>query len=104
MAAIVALYPFLTQAMARMNSEKVNLDGTPLSTTITVEGVKSREQIEQQAQSGGAGLGGMLARRVMKRNDNPRSTIFTAISDTQEIATTVAASDLQIPADYKEKE
>jgi hypothetical protein len=103
MAAIMALYPTLKQAMERMNKEKVNLEGTPLATTLTVEGVKSKEQMEQQDQSGGGGLGGMLARKVMKRNDNPRATIFTAITETQEVATTIAASDLQIPDGFKEK-
>lgn len=103
MAAIMALYPTLMQAMERMNKEKVNLEGTALATTLTVEGVKSKEQMEQQGQSSGGGLGGMLARKVMKRNDNPRATIFTSITETQEVATTVPASDLQIPDGFKEK-
>ena len=103
MAAIMAIYPTLKQAMDRMNKEKVDLEGTPLATTLTVEGVKSKEQMEQQDQSGGGGLGGMLARKVMKRNDNPRATILTSIIETQEVATTVAASDLQIPDGFKEK-
>lgn len=103
MAAIMALYPMMKQAMERMNQEKVSMEGTPLATTLTVEGVKSKEQMEQQSQGGGGGLGGMLARRMMKRNDNPRSTIFTAISETQEVATTVAPSDLEVPAGFKEK-
>jgi hypothetical protein len=104
MAAIMALYPTMKAAMDRMNKEKVSLEGTPLATTLTVEGVKSKEQMEQQGQSSGGGLGGMLARKVMKRNDNPRGTIFTSISETQEVATTVPASDLQIPDGFKEKE
>ena len=103
MAAIMALYPTLMQAMERMNKEKVNLEGTALATTLTVEGVKNKEQMEQQGQSSGGGLGGMLARKVMKRNDNPRATIFTSITETQEVATTVPASDLQIPDGFKEK-
>ena len=37
----------------------------------------------------------------MTRNDNPRTTILTAISETRDVATTVAASDVQIPADFK---
>jgi hypothetical protein len=104
MAAIMALYPMMKGAMDRLNREKVNLAGTPLATTLIVEGVKSKEQMEQQAESGGGGLGGMLARRVMKRNDNPRGTLFTAITETQEVAATVAASDLQIPDGFKEKQ
>lgn len=103
MAAMMALYPMLKGAMDRMNQEQVNVDGTPLATTMTVEGVKGQEQMAQQSGGGGSGLGGMLARRMMKRSDNPRSTIFTAISETQDVATTVAASDVQIPAEFKLK-
>lgn len=103
MAAIMALYPMMKQAVDRMNQEKLSMAGTPLATTLTVEGVKSKEQMAQPSESGGGGLGGMLARRVMKRNDNPRSTIFTAITETQDVATTVAPADLEIPAGFKEK-
>lgn len=103
MAAMLALYPMLKGAMDRMNQEQVTLDGTPLATTMTVEGVKSTAQMEQQSGGGGGGLGGRLARRMMKRNDNPRSTILTAITETQDVATTVAPSDVEIPADFKLK-
>ena len=59
-------------------------------------GCKSKEQMAQQAEreqvGGGGGLGGMLARKMAKKDDEdkPRATIFTAISETQEVATTVA--------------
>ena len=103
MAAMLALYPMIEQAMERMNQENVKLEGTPLATTLTFDGVKSKQQMEQQPESGGGGLGGMLARRMMKRDDKPRATIFTAISETLEVATTVAPADLEIPAGFKEK-
>lgn len=104
MAAMMALYPMIKQAMDRMAKENVKLEGTPLATTMTFEAVKSKEQMEQQAQGGGgAGLGGMLARRVMKRDDKPRATILTANTETLEVATTVAPADVQIPAGFKEK-
>lgn len=104
MAAMMALYPLLQNAMDRMNQEQVNVRGTTLASTMTVEGVKSQAEMEQQREgSGGGGLGGMLARRVMKRNDNPRSTIFTAITETEDIATTVADADVAIPDGFKLK-
>jgi hypothetical protein len=104
MAAMMALYPMIKQAMDRMAKENVKLEGTPLATTMTFDAVKSKEQMEQQAQSeGGGGLGGMLARRMMKRDDKPRATIFTANTETLEVATTVAPADVQIPAGFKEK-
>jgi hypothetical protein len=104
MAAMLALYPMVKQAMDRMNAEHVRLEGTPLATTLTFEAVKSKEQMEQQqGQSGSGGLSGMLARRMMKKDEKPRATIFTAINETLEVATTVAPADLQIPADFKQK-
>ena len=55
---------------------------------MTFEGVKSKAQIEADSKSAsGSGLSGMLARRVMKKNDSPRAAIMTIISETLEIAT-----------------
>ena len=104
MAAVMAMYPMVKQAMDRLSQEKVNLKGTPLATTTTFEGVKSRAQIEEQKQnSGGGGLSGMLARRIAKKNDSPRATILTLNTETLEIATAVGPADLEIPADFKLK-
>jgi hypothetical protein len=88
-----------------MSKENVNLKGTPLATTMTFEGVKSKEQLEQESQSdGGGGLGGMLARRVMKKDTKPRATFMTVTSETLEVATTVAPADIEIPAGFKQKD
>jgi len=108
MAAVMVMYPMVKQAMERMNQEKVKMEGTPLATTMTFEGVKSKAQMEQQSknnESGGSGIGGMLARRMMKKNDDvkPRTTIFTINSETLEVATSVAATDTDIPAGFKLK-
>jgi len=104
MAAVMAMYPMVKQAMDRLSQEKVNLKGTPLATTTTFEGVKSKAQIEEQKQnSGGGGLSGMLARRIAKKNDSPRATILTLNTETLEIATAVGPADLEIPADFKLK-
>jgi hypothetical protein len=104
MAAAIAMYPMIKQAMDRLNREKVNLKGTPLATTMTFEGVKSKAQVEEQKNSGsGGGLSGMLARRMAKKSDSPRATIFTMNSETLEVSTTVGAADLEIPAGFKLK-
>jgi len=105
MATVMAMYPMIKQAMDRLNQEKVNLKGTALATTTTFEGVKSKAQIEEQSKSSGSGgLGGMLARRVMKKNDSPRATIFTFSSETLEIASAVGAGDVEVPAGFKLKD
>jgi hypothetical protein len=104
MAAVMAMYPMLKRAMERLKAEGTKLEGTPLATTTVFEAVKNKEQMAQQSeQSSGGGLGGMLQRRMMKRDDKPRSTVFTLNHETLEITSTVAAEDLQIPAGFKEK-
>jgi hypothetical protein len=104
MAAVMAMYPMLKRAMERLKAEGTKLEGTPLATTTVFEAVKSKEQMAQQSeQSSGGGLSGMLARKMMKRDDKPRATIFTLNHETLEVTSTVAAEDLQLPAGFKEK-
>jgi hypothetical protein len=107
MAAVMAMYPMVKNAMERMQKEGTKLQGTPLETTTVFEGVKSKEQLTQAQNSnsgGGGGLGGMLARKMMKKEDpKARATIFTLHHEVLEIATSVAAPDVAIPPDFKEK-
>jgi hypothetical protein len=107
MAAVMAMYPMLKQASDRLKQEGTKLQGTPLATTTTFEAVKSKAQMEasaNQQSSGGGGLGGMLARRMMKKEEpKARATVFTTQHELQEVSTTVAPAELQIPAGFKEK-
>jgi hypothetical protein len=106
MAAVLAMYPMVKQGMDRLNQEKVNMKGTPLSTVTTFDAVKSPDQMAKDSeQSSGGGLSGMLARKMMKKDkeDKPRVTIFTVTGETLEIATTVPAGDLEIPAGFKQQ-
>jgi len=90
--------------MERLKSEGSKLQGTPLATTTVFEAVKSKEQMAQQTEQGsGGGLSGMLARKMMKRDDKPRATVFTLNHETLEVTPAVAADDLQIPAGFKQK-
>ena len=109
LATVVAMYPAVKQAMDRLQKEGTKLEGTPIATTTTVEGVKSKEQAAQQAESGkssGGGLGGMLARKMAKKDNDAtgaRAMIFTSEHEVQEVQTAVAAADTDIPAGFKEK-
>lgn len=106
MAAAMALYPMLKPAMDRLSQENVNLEGTLLATSMTVDAVKSKEQMAQDSQSApaaGGGLGGMLARRIVKRDDRPRTTIITVTTETTEVATSVAATEIEIPAGFRQR-
>jgi hypothetical protein len=105
MAAVMAMYPLVKQGVDRLNREKVNLKGTPLSTVTTFDAVKSPDQMAKEPESSSSGgLSGMLARKMMKkeRDDKPRVTIFTTTGETLEIATSVSATDLEIPAGFKQ--
>ena len=104
MATIAAFYPMVKPAMDRLGEERKALKGTALATTMTFEGVKSKAQIEADSKSSsGGGLSGMLARRVMKKNDSPRAVFMTIVSETLEIAPAVAATDVEVPAGFKLK-
>ena len=60
--------------------------------------------MKAQEGSGGGGIGGMLARRIAKKDPpKPRALLFTLNHEFQEVATTVPPTDLEIPAGYKEK-
>jgi hypothetical protein len=109
MATVMAMYPMLKQASDRLKKEGGKLQGTPLATTTTFEMAKSKAQMAQQADNsgsgGGSGLSGMLARKLAKKDGEvkPRATIFTIIGETQEVATSVAPADVDVPAGFKEK-
>jgi hypothetical protein len=108
MSMVLATFPLIGKAMERMQKEGDKLSGTPLDTTTTFESVLSKEQLaqaqSQQQSGGGGGISGMLAKKIMKKEDpKARSTVLTLHHQILEIATTVAAEDLAIPADYKEK-
>jgi len=106
MAAVIASYPLVKQGMERLNREKVNLKGTPLQTVTTFDAVKSAQQAAKDTESSAgsaSGLSGMLARKMMKKDESKsRATIFTVTGETLEIATTVNATDLAIPSDFKQ--
>ncbi|HJR61411.1 MAG TPA: hypothetical protein VJ813_18515 [Vicinamibacterales bacterium] len=106
-AMVMAMYPMFQQASERLKQEGDKLKGTPLATTTTFEAVKSKAQMAEaanQSNSGGGGLGGMLARKMIKKGETTqRGTIFTAQHEFQEVSAAVAGTDLDIPAGFKEK-
>jgi hypothetical protein len=107
MAQLLKMFPLITKASDRLQKEGGKLSGTPLDTTVTVETVKSKEQLEaaqKQSSSSGGGIGGLLAKKVMKQEPpKARSTVMTTHDEKLEVATSVAADDVAIPADFKEK-
>ena len=115
MAAAMAMYPMLQDAMARMQKENVNLDGTPVLTVMKVEAVKDPAQASAARESAGpaagvGGLGGRLARRMMRRNKDEaagsasgRATVMTFQHEVLKVIPTVTDAELAIPEGFKEK-
>ena len=109
MAAVVKMYPLVKSAMERMQKDGDKLSGTPLDTTMTFESVKTQEQLDQEKKqnagsASGGGISGMLARKMIKKEEpKARATILTTHTEVLEVGTSVAGSDLAIPADFKEK-
>jgi hypothetical protein len=127
MAAAMAMYPMLKQGLTKMNAEASKMDGTAIQTTMTMDAVKSAEQVQQEAKSststqddsdakpqGGVSgaVGGFLARRMKKNNDDAskdgggkdkaRTTFMTSTHEVLKVATDVTPAELAIPAGFKE--
>jgi hypothetical protein len=118
MASAMALYPMLKPALERMNAEKDKVQGTAILTTVKVEGVKSAEQFAQEQKqredgnkpsvSGGVGglLGGLARRAAQNKvqgDVQQRSMVMTTTTEVLKIATDVPASDVAIPAGFKQQ-
>jgi hypothetical protein len=104
MGAAFAMIPGLGTLVQRMAEESRKLQGTPVMTTTVIENVKSAEQLKNAPAATGGGIGGMLARRIAGRGaSEPRTKVMTSTGETLTIASTAAAEDVAIPADFKEK-
>lgn len=130
MGALMASYPYMMQAMSKFNAESVNMDGTSVLTTMTMEGVQSREQLaqqqaqQQQGSEQGSASGGIptiptptgiaigLGRRVLQRRreqnqqEQPaatpgRSTLMTMTDELVKVSTDVPDTDVAIPAGFR---
>ena len=116
MAAAVAMYPMMKQAMGKMTSEGGRINGTPILTTTTFDSVKSADEVAQEqsakaqqpAASSGGGLRGKLmsslASKAAKKDDSvqARNTFITTSSEVLKVATDVSAADVAIPVGFKE--
>lgn len=121
MAAAMAMYPMLKEAMGRMTVEGEKLDGTPIQNTVTIDSVKSAEQLAQEQKQGSSddtsssstptSIGGMLggfARRAAKKKESSdegpkaRATFMTMNTEVLKVATDVSSADLAVPTGFKE--
>ena len=114
MAAAIALYPMMKQAMGRMTTEGAKLDGTAILTTVTMDAVKSEEEMalqttaaeEKPAPGLGGLLGGLAKKKLAARNGDDgskaRTTFMTSTNEVLKVATAVSATDVDVPAGFKE--
>ncbi|HYK89695.1 MAG TPA: hypothetical protein VE398_13040, partial [Acidobacteriota bacterium] len=116
MAMVSAMYPAMREMMGRMETENVKMDGTPILTEMTTEVVKNPEQMSQEAKQGGEStnvtsiraIGSVLGRKMAKKKEDEetpknRATIMTMNHELLKVVPTVTASDLSIPAGFKQK-
>lgn len=107
--AMLATYPGLREAMEKMKaeSEKLDLEGTRVAGTLTVTAWKSARQMaeaeKQDAQP--TGLGGLLAKKLMKQGDpgDPRTNLMTSTTELLKITPDASPADVALPPGFKPK-
>lgn len=120
MAAALAIYPGVKDALARMNTENVKMDGTAVQTIVKMDAVKSAEQVAQeqkqseqqqdskgkQPASVGGMLGGFMAKKIAPKKaegaQKDRATFMTMTNEVLKLTSEVAATDVAVPAGFKE--
>jgi hypothetical protein len=116
MAAAAALYPMMAPAIAKMRTEGVKMDGTPVMTVLTFDAVQSAEQAAAEQKeskpsaSGGLGgiAGGLMRRATQKKsaesdqNQKGRTRVMSSTTEILKVVTDVSAADVAVPAGFKE--
>ena len=118
MAAAMALYPMMKQALGKMTTDGSKIDGTPILTTTTMDTVKSAEQIAEEAKSSdsdskadsgsvGGLLGGFAKKMAAKKMGGDdagkaRATFMTMTNEVLKVTTDVTSADIAVPVGFKE--
>ena len=120
MAAAMAMYPMMKQALGRMTTEGGKIEGTPIQTTTTMDAVKSADQVAEEAKASGGGdskspaaggvsgmLGGFAKKMAAKKMggddaNKPRATFMTATTEVLKVVSDVSPADVAVPAGFKE--
>jgi hypothetical protein len=120
MAAALAMYPMMRDAIAKLEAENVNMDGTAVLTVVTFEAVAnptdappaaSQPQQPSPGLPGLGGLGGRLGRRVLNRNNSEppptgpanRARVMTMQQELLTVSSTVGDADVSVPEGFKMK-
>jgi hypothetical protein len=120
LAAALAMYPQMQQAMGRMQAENVKMDGTPVLTVTKIETVANAQQAaaaeapkkEEPPPTSLGGLGARLGRRALggskdEKDAAPatpgRATVMTMQHDLLKVSPSATDADVAIPAGFKLK-
>ena len=120
MAAAMAMYPMMKDALGKMTAEGGKIEGTPIQTTTTIDAVKSAEQMAEEAKASGndskptaaGGVSGMLggfAKKMAQKKagggedaNKDRATVMTTTTEVLKVVTDVSPADVAVPAGFKE--
>src|SRR4051794_13795779 len=110
MAAAMAAYPMMKQALGKMSAEGGKVEGTPIQTITTMDAVKSADQMAEEAKSSsgdsnsstptsGGGLLGGLAKKIAAKKmggggddaNKERATVMTMTTEVLKVVTDVSA-------------
>ena len=118
MAQAMAMYPGLQQAMTKLQTDKVNMDGAPILTTVTVQSVPNPQQAAQAEEgrpAGRGGIGDLLGRFGRQKPaeggatpvsaDAPKgaATFMTTITEILSVTPAASETDVAIPAGFKQR-
>jgi hypothetical protein len=106
------MYPGAKQAIERLRAEteKVNLEGTPVSTILTVTAIRSQEQLakaEKESMNPAGGLTGFLAKQAYKKAagdpTDPRQMLLTSARELLKVSQDATDADVALPNGLKAK-
>jgi hypothetical protein len=112
MATLFATYPGAQAAMQKLRAEteKVDLEGTAVATTLTLTAIKSAEQVaaaEKEGQKADTGIGGFLAKQMFKKAAgdpaDPRTMLLSSAHELLRVTKDAAAADVALPSGFKPK-
>lgn len=116
LAQAMALYPGFQEALGKFEVENANMEGTVILSETSFVAVKSQEELAREKEQGSeeqptvGGLLGGFGRKIATRRKaeeekapEDRVTVMTATHEVLRISTDVAASDVAIPAGFRER-
>lgn len=109
MTTVVAMYPGLVKAMEQMKTEsaKINTEGTPVASTLTITAWKSAQEVAQaeKEDSKASGIGGFLAKKIMKKGNpaDPRTNLITSTTELLKVTPDAGPADVAVPAGFTPK-